>query len=97
MRLPPSGKKPGKRPHLVHVLAVKLLYGRVPGIKRLGNGKLLVTVRELAADIRCTGPELKRRMRRLEEWGVIKKIDMDKHTALLHMTKPLGWEDGDGV
>lgn len=88
-----TGRPPGRRPHLPHVLATTLLYGRVPGIRRLGAGKLLVTYRDLGQHTSTQTTELKQRLTKLAEWGIIRKLELDRSTAMVWLARPYGWED----
>lgn len=88
-----GGGKVGKRPHLPHVLATTLLYGRVPGISAFGNGRLHIEVAPLARHMNTSGYEIKRHLRRLEEWGMIRRMDMKKSSVVLWMQLPRCWEE----
>lgn len=85
-------RRAGRRPHLPHVVATTLLYGRVRGIERLGKGKLLVTIKDLADHLRCTGINLKERLQLLHKWGIIEELSISRYTATLTLTKPVGWD-----
>lgn len=89
----PSGDKPGRRPHLPFKLLVTLLYGHVPGVRRMGSGRMLVTVRDLANYLRTSGFDLKCRFKKLEDWGLFEKMEMDKHTVLVTVRPPIDWAE----
>lgn len=93
----PSRPAGGKRPTLPQVLAVTLLYGQVPGIRRLGGGKLLVTFAELGRHLSATTTDLKARLMLLLAWGVLKDLDIDRSTAIVWLATPLGFGQGDRV
>lgn len=91
MPRPNPTQRRGKRPHLPFKLAVTLLYGHVPGVKRLGDGRLLVTTRELAKYLTSSNQDLVRRFKVLEEWGLLAELEIDKHTILVTLLPPIDW------
>jgi hypothetical protein len=84
-------RKVGKRgPTLPYRLLALLLYGRVPGLKRLGHGKVLIKTPELADYLRTGNDRLRSYTEKLMDWGVIEDVELYTGIMIVHLAMPHG-------
>lgn len=85
---------PTKRGSVIpYQLAMLLQYGRVPGITRLGAGRLLVNTVDLGQHMRKRSSQIHFYLEKLEVWGVVTDLELHYGTATLRMVAPPAWDD----
>lgn len=87
-----TGKKPGKRPHAPYKVAITLLYGvGIPGVKRMGDGQIVCTIKPLSQSLRMTGRHIKEHMQKLKEWGVVTELEIERTYFVARLAAPKGF------
>jgi hypothetical protein len=92
-QVPTKRRVGGRGPAAPYRLLTLLLYGRVPGIKRLGNGVVIVNTTELAQFMRIQNNRLRFYAEKLDEWGVIEDAELNQGNIVITLARPLGWDD----
>jgi hypothetical protein len=87
-------RRVGQRgPTLPYRLLALLLYGRVPGIKRMGHGRVLVETTQLADYLKTSNDRLRNYTEKLADWGVIEDVEMYTGTMIVYLAMPHGMGD----
>jgi hypothetical protein len=87
-------RRVGQRgPTVPYKLLTLLLYGKVPGVRRLGSGHILVQTTELATYMRVSNDRLRTYAEKLMDWGCLEDVELNQGTMFITLAKPMGWDD----